>query len=842
VGQNIIASGNVLIRLDAFIVKADKAIVNVQTRDLEAVGNVVFIERNESKSSVSLLKYHKMVKEGYQRVRIDGFSVTPVGERLLNVTVFQNGRTYKGHKVVGNMTTGALEFQDFSGKVDMFYLKGKYATRNAAGVIELTDADLSTCDYLLEDHAHFSLAAGTVKIFPYKKEGEKGFSGYNVDIGDHSIWAYNCTYKVMGVPVLWLPVMYKPKDENWGLFKIQVGNSSDFGYYVSVSKYFDGEDLGLWDYPATSTRLMATYYSKRGLALGNETKIRTENSYTEFFYYGLKDRDRYKSFGDSDDDKNQEFLNSMRMRVHKYRYDLRLSHLNHLTPRLDFRGHYEKISDFQFLEDYFDDDYENNPQPATFAALEYQFDRFSASLYVRPRVNDFYTVVEKLPEFRIDVPRQELFHNIYYQSETSFSNLSMRWRNYDRPRITGNGIDPTDYSTFRFDTLHMFYYPLKFFDALNIIPRAGARVTVYSNTPKNKINEEQLGEIFLVDEPDGHQDGNVVNYETSGRWKIRLAGELGLEMNTKISRAWNNVKNAFWQLDGFRHVAVPYINYTFIPSPNFSPTQLYYFDDIDRISKQNFIRFGVTNRIETRSGSYGNESIYEWMSLENYIDYHFQKKNGFNNMGDFGTIFTFTPANGLSISSNLLIDAGGNNDHDTTATRAGRDAGRPYMSNNWINRWETSISYAFWEDFKIYGTYNYHDAYKENSVYSMGSTLTDIMSGSGFIRNYGGRYQSVKFGAQFPIPIDDKTKGTFELQYDIDKGYMRNMKAGLKRSFHCWEMAVEYEREIERDWDQSKIFKSSIMLAFYLKAIPALGLKQSQKQSAGGASGVPGGN
>ena len=480
VGKNVIASGDVLIRYKNYIVKADKAIVNLSSRDIEAVGNVELVERSEDTESVTLRKYRELVKNPLQRVRIEGIETTATGEKLLKVRIFEEGRYYKGHKIVGNLSTGALEFQDFRCRVDLYYVKGKYATRNASGVIEINDAEMSTCEYLTEEHAHYSIGAGKVKIFPYEKEGKKSFGEYNPDMGEHSIWAYNCIFKIAGVPMMWAPMFYKPKDENWGLFNVSGGHSSDFGYFIKLSKKFR-----LSDYPDATSTVMLDYYTGRGVGVGTDTEINTQNSQTKIYFYGIKDSNPYGASAE-DKDMAEAKETSSRFDIPSYRYDLKLSHLNHITPRLDFRGQFEKISDYNFLLDYYEDRYYIDPQPPTFAALEYQFDRFSASLYVRPKVNYFNTETERLPEFRIDAPRQELFKNIYYQGETSAANLKMRWRDYDAARTRGNGVDPADYSAFRFDTLHMFYYPMKIFENINIIPRMGGRMTTYSKSSRTK--------------------------------------------------------------------------------------------------------------------------------------------------------------------------------------------------------------------------------------------------------------------------------------------------------------------------------------------------------------------
>ena len=119
----------------------------------------------------------------------------------------------------------------------------------------------------------------------------------------------------------------------------------------------------------------------RGFGYGATSVISTEESRSEFFAYSSYDRDVYA---------NDDYYR-YRVSVPSARYDFRISNVTHITPRLDFRGVFELSSDLYFTRDFFDERYAADPQPATYAALEQQFDHFSASFYIRPRVSSFYT-------------------------------------------------------------------------------------------------------------------------------------------------------------------------------------------------------------------------------------------------------------------------------------------------------------------------------------------------------------------------------------------------------------------------------------------------------------------
>jgi lipopolysaccharide assembly outer membrane protein LptD (OstA) len=786
VSGNLVATGHVVVKYKDIFLSCDRAIINMDTKDIQADGRVGFIQRTRESMSVTYDEYKKLLDEPDVKVTVDAYVMTPTGRQDLEVTIVKEVNSWTGQHADGNLTTGIFDLGDFSGHYDAYYVNGKDGERAPDGTITVKDATLTTCEYIEDHHEHYSVTATTVEMIPTKSGRD---DKYYSDKGHYGILAWNSFLRVGGLPIFYFPVLYKPPDGHGLGIQVKGGMDSDWGWFVLTRKTFK-----VYDYPNTHVTLMADYYGKRGPGGGIKVKSATRDSYTEGFVYGVYD-------GDVDERK-------ARFKYDKYRYDIYATHLNHITPRLDFRGRFEALSDLDFLHDFFRSREDENPQPATYAALEYQFDRLSVSAMVRPRVNDFFSVVERLPELRMDLPRQELFYNLYYQGETTFNYLRMKWRDYDYPR-SGGGQDINDYETVRFDSLHMFYYPFKV-SAINLIPRAGFRVTAYSKTSKQGIDQKQLNTYFTVDSPFTDPAGGIVNYDSKGHSDVRFAAELGIEANTKIYRTWNDIKSAFWSIDGIRHVMVPYVNYTFIPDTNVDRRHLYYFDDVDRITEQNFFRVGVQNRLQTRRGAYGHQEIYTWASLENYIDFHFDKEKGFSkNLGDFGTIFKFNPIPNLSATTDLLVDIG----------------------NGDINRFSTQLQYAINEKWKVYVDYHYQRDYDQRSAYSMGSTLMDMDAGTAFSRHYN-KYQTVGLGIEFPI--FSKTRGELEFRYDIEGSRINEARAKIVRQLHCWEAGLEYRVRERNDDTGDKEWKQTVMFTLSLTALPSVKIQAKAGLATGG--------
>jgi len=793
-GDNIVADGHVVIKYKDIWITADRAIVNIPSKDIEAEGRVTFVKRSTTNQELRYKEYLKLLDDPDIKVIRNGYIMGPTGRQLVDVTIIEEKHSWKGDKASGNLTTGVFDLGELYGHYDAFFIKGGHAERATNGDIEIKDAKMTTCEYIKDNHEHYSITASTIKVWPDDKTRHD--RKYMVDADHYNILAYNAVLRFFNVPVFYFPIFYKPAWDHGPGVRFRAGNSSDWGYFVQLKKSFDiplPPKIYGWPSPTTTATVLSDYYSKRGFGLGAAVKAYTRDSKTKFFMYGIHDNDVDKRKG--------------RMEFPSNRYDLWFSHMNHITPRLDFRGRFEKLSDVNFLHDFFRARSDIDPQPATFMSLEYQFNRLSIGAYARPRVNDFFTVVEKLPEIRLDAPRQELFKGLYYQGEMSFSYMRMKWRDFDYPRSRG-GDDLEDYETFRFDSLNMFYYPFKL-SKVNFIPRAGIRLTSYSQTSKTKIDTDMLKNYAKVDNPYVDNPSKITNYDSKGGAKFRIAAEFGLEVNTKIYRTWSGVKSAYWALDGLRHVMVPYLNYTYIPEPNIDREHIYYFDDIDRITEQNFIRVGIKNRLQTRRGAYGAQEIYNWATIEHYVDFHFNSFEG-NDLGNFGTVVNFQPFPDFSAKMDLLLNLGEAN----------------------VSRFAPTMEYRINDDWKVFGGYYYQNKYTERPAYSMGSSLTDLTSGTAFEKPYG-RNQSVFTGVEFPI-IDSKTHGKASIRYNFESAVLDEASFGVTRSLHCWEVGVTYKVRQRKDDMDDWNWEHQFMFTVGLSDVP--GFKISAKQEVGGAN------
>lgn len=804
-GKNISVKGNVHISFGEFEIYADQAVVNLESRDIEAAGNIRLLRHVTMQGKVSLERLAELEQAPNILVSVTGISGSVWGDKTINVKTTSIGDNIRAERLVGNLRSGYFRFDEAQMKFKTFVCRAKSGERNPDGIITVRDAEISACNYLEFDNAHYSIGAGTITLTPHRTEFY-GVDNIDTDPGDHTVLLTNGTARIYGVPVLWLPVFYKPKDESPGLFGTQFGKQSDWGYYLSMYKRFT-----FLDYPYSSANLRGDWYEKRGFGYGLDAEFVTEKSRTEIFAYSIYDLRPYET-----DD-----YDLYRLDVPHGRYDFRVSNLTHITPRLDFRGAFEYVSDYYFLRDFYSNRYDADPQPATYAALEQQFDHLSAALYFRPRVVKYFSTVEKLPEVRLDAPRQELFGTgLYYQGDMTADYMRMKWIDFDEPSRYRNS-ELRDYEAFRFDTTHFLYYPIrsKWF---TLVPRAGFKLTAYSNSSENPVTTDDLLRMFTAANPQSSGLPDLVNYDHDGGSRVRFAGELGFEASTKIHNTWQNVRSRFLGLDGLRHVMRPYLNYTYISNPNVDRKYLYYFDDVDRIDEMNFVRLGLENRLQTRNGS----RLREYFSMENFLDIHFNRdpEHEFNHVGALGTIIRTSPIKDFTLSTQFLVDIGGNNDGVPDTYRNGRNVGVTGLGLRWLNRWNISLNYQPIEDVNLNFSYNYNRGYRSRSAYSMGSTLTQIDAGS-YFNAYSSEYEEdFTLGASFPITPDRRTMGAVSMSYDVVRGYMSDISFMLLRRFHCWELIGMLSFEHEDDCNSSGTWDTSFSVQARLTGLePELG-------------------
>jgi hypothetical protein len=672
----------------------------------------------------------------------------------VRITRSSDNFTWEGAQVHGNIKTREFSFNEYRGVLDKLLMRGKDGTykQNDANVFK--KVSLTTCDL---EKPHYHLSATSFTYYP-----DKTFKATNL-----VAWAGP-------IPIFYLPYLSGTLDQENDL-EYKLGYNNKWGAIIGIGKSWNSKNVFMAD-DHMKTRFYLDERTKSGPGLENKTDYTTENSLTRLYMLGRFDRLATKNIENDVWGYPTDYYRGFDINEIRYRgYLFHRQDFSERVPGLTLQARGELLSDAQMLQDWGKGEYRRNPQSLSYAQLALDSNYFIVTGYARPKLMDFDTVTERLPELRIDTPRTNLFGSaLQYQSSTDIASLNMSWRSYDDPQY----FSPSDYDTLRVDSKHFFYLPFNAFnDGLQLTPRAGFDVTHYTATSQQAVTAGDLNTLFLADDPYsswrslGDPRGYPAQYDTLGGSDTRLIGEVGLELSSKFYRTWQDCKKDLWllKLDGLRHVVQPYVNYTLTSDPNVDREHIPFFDETDQIAQQHFVQVGVRQRWQTRR----NQRIFTFASLDAYTNIHIQDGYGIQDrdgaLGDIGLRGTLRPTDFFTVIAEAVADA----------------------ENNQINFAKTGIQYGDPNDWTVGLGYNYIASHTNRPAYSLGSSV-DSYGPAGFPMVYNfGESQFVTANWNWMIKPSIGLKVGYMVAYDIMENRIARQGIMLQRDLHCWTGALQ---------------------------------------------------
>ncbi len=707
----------------------------------------------------------KKVRVAYQGMELEADEVR-LNQKTKDVAarggvVFSDGdRVWKGEEISGNFAARTFSSGVFDLKAGVWYGHADGGERLADGRAAVTNSRISTCDL---EHPHYSISAKRIVYYPNGK-----------------FRAYSTVWRVGSVPVFYWPLLLGDTQSDGGNIEIKPGYSSDWGAYLLLSRSYRLGDYG-------RTKFMLDLRSKNGIAVGNQTRLKLARSETDFLVYGMYDMDTPETSSDY----NRRFA------AEDTRFRLSLYERLDLSSDAVLRAQVNFLSDIDMFEDWFKQEYDANPQPYSYLDWTWNANAFNLSVSARPRLNDFYTAVEQMPEVHFLFPRQQVFGlPVYLQSDLTFGHYEMSWREFDLPPV----LNAESYESWRANWVNNLYAPFSLGE-FQFVPRAGLQLVWYSDSSDARLTDAMLRTLIANDNP------NVITYQPSlseydsdGSGTTNVAGELGLEVSTKLYRSWNDYKNGTLGLDGLRHVIQPYANYTYVSDPSEDRDNLYFFDQNDRLQEMNFLRVGADQRLQTRR----HGKIYTFARMQTYADFHLKKQKYYSadatasatepdaehgTLGDLGNRIEIHPREGLDFWNTVVFD----------------------MDEGELNRAELGMGIGKDERLRFTLAYIFRNDYVPRSLYSMGSSLLDF---TGENNLYAQAYEESQWlKAQLTLPINAKTTGRLTLAYDFVDGEVARESLEIIRDLHCWMGSVAIGQD-------NGDFFVSVMLS--LKAFPSM--------------------
>ncbi len=450
-------------------------------------------------------------------------------------------------------------------------------------------------------------------------------------IGPPPLWvtAENSQLIIGDIPLLTVPRISVPaEDPGIPIRRAAVSQDRIFGFQIDTAWDLT-KILNVETPTGTEWDLLAHYYSQRGPGIGSQWRYDYLSRMSQItgegraIYQYDSGRDNLsldrRSLTPKDENRGQMILR------HRQR-----TPYNARTPyRMSLFGEIGFVSDRNYLEQYFETEFDEGKDAETLAGIRQDTGAFSAELLVRPQVNDFETTTEWLPRgdiYGFSVPL--LNGGAYWSSHTSagYAHLSPTELPTDpadpfSPALLGTPyirdasgvvamtrhrldapfmIGPVNVSPWVMGEAAFWEEGLVASDVSRFVGNAGIRATEYSLTESS----ENLGQIAQYNEFDD-------NAQERFRNRIVLQIYPGLvppEFNPRFYAIRNGA--GLW-------VSAPYH---------------------ELVDDQQVVRFRWRNRLQTKAGPLHNPRTRDWMLWETGVSL-FPDPNNDNFGEDFGLLY-----------------------------------------------------------------------------------------------------------------------------------------------------------------------------------------------------------
>lgn len=341
--------------------------------------------------------------------------------------------------------------------------------------------------------------------------------------GEATPWvtSTNNTFLIEDVPVLYSPYLSAPaEDPNIPLRRATVSQDRIFGTQVKtvwdLSQIFGFEEPSghRWD-------LLADYYSDRGPGIGAGGKYRGNDLLGipgSYFGEGIG----YYVHDDGEDNLGLDRRALAPEDQHRGRAQWR--HRQLLSDSFSVTGELGFLSDRNFLEQYYENEFDEGKDVETLVHGKQQIDNWAWSILARPDINEFENTTEWLPKGDLFVLAEPLLGGLF--SWTSHTSAG-----YGRLNLAEAPTDPAD-----------------LFTPLPYIANADGAVLM----TKHELNAPfSLGPLQIVPYIGG--EGDFWSEDFTGEQLDRFVGTAGVRSSMQFWRVYPTVHSRIFNLNGLAH-------------------------------------------------------------------------------------------------------------------------------------------------------------------------------------------------------------------------------------------------------------------------------------------------
>ena len=404
-----IVAGFLVTAFPSFALEKDPP-VNLQADRLYWMGSSVIGQGNAQLEYKDIqLKAEEIV------VNLDSLDLTAGEEVNLQI----GSRTLRGKDLRYNLKSEAGTIRSPRWQEGLLFYKAEKA-RFSSEMVDLKRVDFTTCDFSLP---HYKMRAGTVKVYP-----------------DDKIIMKSVTLYLGSIPIFWTPYLIQYLNKKNRVMLPSPGYSDFSGWYVQTGYYF-------YSSARFQGRLHLDYREKKGWGEGVDIFYESKQAEGEIKTYYVKEADTGEK-----------------------RWTLRLRHRQSLSESTDLKVRLDRLSDKNFLDDYFGEGYKTS-----YLYLGHRRAGYNVGVLAEPSVNLEFErgVIERLPQIRQNLePRRLGRSGLYLGQAAEVTNFRKEDKNIVRA-----------------DSFLDFSYPFTAFKYLRLRPKLGYHLFRYWYTQDNEKEE-----------------------------------------------------------------------------------------------------------------------------------------------------------------------------------------------------------------------------------------------------------------------------------------------------------------------------------------------------------------
>ncbi|MCH9630814.1 MAG: LPS-assembly protein LptD [Chlamydiia bacterium] len=342
-------------------------------------------------------------------------------------------------------------------------------------------------------------------------------------------------FKFANVPVFWLP-SFKSNLKYFSDHPVRYNISWDTGQGPKISMRYR-----VYSWKNFHVYLRGDYRYKRGPGGALEIDYKSDSKRVSFQSKNYLANDTFYN----DDDPNKKRKRFRLQGIYKAKS---------ASNKAEMELIYDRISDKNMPGDFKSDDFELNTAKQTRLLARYIDDFYIAGFNVEPRINSFQGFKQELPTIKMSFkPLRFGQFPLIMENRINVAFLDYVYSDDIKrvPRPVSRALE--DFHSVRAETKQEFILPLEFY-GVHFTPRGGFNGIIYSKNPQDRSVKQA-----------------VFKY--------------GARLQTRFSRSFTR----------FKHVVIPYVDYTGLSKPSQDSEHVYIFDIQDGFHRLNQLQVGVDN-------------------------------------------------------------------------------------------------------------------------------------------------------------------------------------------------------------------------------------------------------